>query len=308
MTPGARDLSVVICTQNPRADCLARAMDALVAQTLDRSSWELLLVDNGSEPPLGPRVDLSWHPSGWCVREDEVGLTPARLRGIGESSGEVVVFVDDDNVLVPDYLEQALAISREWPMLGAWGGLVIPEFEVEPPKWTRECWPLLALRDFASDYWSNLDVPLAKLPCGAGMCVRRWVAVGYADSVSRDPIRYSLDRRGTSLVSAGDSDLALTACDAGLGVGMFRALRCIHLIPKSRLEEDYLLRLAESIHYSSVILDVRRGRLALPEPLSAWRRFAGSIRRHLTMARTQRRIFEAKLSGRQRAIREIQGW
>jgi glycosyltransferase involved in cell wall biosynthesis len=242
------------------------------------------------------------------VCEETVGLTPARLRGVAESKSELLVFVDDDDVLAPDYLEQAVAISRDWPMLGAWGGLVIPEFEVEPPEWTRECWPLLALRDFASDYWSNLDVPLAKLPCGAGMCVRRSVALQYAEGVSRDPVRYGLDRRGSSLVSAGDSDLALTACDVGLGVGMFRALRCVHLIPAFRLEEGYLLRLAESIHYSSVILDARRGRAASPVPLSAWRRFAGACRRRLTMPPRQRRIFEAKLRGRQMAIREIQRW
>ena len=42
---------------------------------------------------------------------ERLGLTPARLRGIRESRGELLVFVDDDNVLERDYLEVALALA-----------------------------------------------------------------------------------------------------------------------------------------------------------------------------------------------------
>ena len=46
------------------------------------------------------------HPRGRVVREDRLGLTHARTRGIEESSGEVILFVDDDNILREDYLEK----------------------------------------------------------------------------------------------------------------------------------------------------------------------------------------------------------
>ncbi len=91
-----------------------------------------MLIDNGSDEPLASRIDLSWHPEGRHIREEELGLTPARLRGIAEAKGDLLVFVDDDNVLRCDYLEVASRISATHPYLGAFGGSIEAEFEVEP--------------------------------------------------------------------------------------------------------------------------------------------------------------------------------
>ena len=125
-------VSVIICSHNPREDYLRRVLDALKAQTLPAKDWELLLIDNASKEPLAKRVDLSWHPNARHIREDKVGLTHARLRGIAESKLDLLVFVDDDNVLRADYLQAALKINAAWPQLGAWGGSCVPEFETEP--------------------------------------------------------------------------------------------------------------------------------------------------------------------------------
>lgn len=123
-------LSVIICTHNPRQDYLRRTLDALQTQTLASKRWELLLVDNASNESLSKAWDLSWHPQARHIREDELGLTPARVRGIKESSGELLVFVDDDNVLASDYLERALAIHIGRPQVGAFGaGKILGEFE-----------------------------------------------------------------------------------------------------------------------------------------------------------------------------------
>jgi glycosyltransferase involved in cell wall biosynthesis len=62
--------------------------------------------------------DISWHPRGRHVREDEIDVTAARMRGIRESSGDLLVFVDDDNVLAPDFLKRALLVLRRHPFLG----------------------------------------------------------------------------------------------------------------------------------------------------------------------------------------------
>ena len=104
------------------------------------NQWELLLVDNASREPLTTaNCDLSWHPRARHVREDELGLGPARLRGMHEAAADMLVFVDDDNLLAPNYLEQAFRIKREWPMLGVWGsGVTIPEFEAQPADEWRD--------------------------------------------------------------------------------------------------------------------------------------------------------------------------
>src|SRR6202034_2788555 len=97
------DVSVIICSLNPRPEYLRRVLESLRAQTLPPDRWELVLVDNASREPLAGRWDLSWHPHGRHAREEELGLTPARLKGIAECRGEIVVFADDDNILAADF-------------------------------------------------------------------------------------------------------------------------------------------------------------------------------------------------------------
>lgn len=278
--PATPTLSVVICTHKPARERLARVLAALREQTLPCAHWELLLIDNASASPIDAGQDFTWHPRLRLIPEPELGLTRARLRGIDASAGDVIVFVDDDNLLAPDFLAQAAAVATSWPMLGAWGGRIDPEFEVTPPAWTHEYWFLLAIAQIEQPRWSNQADCSAALPVGAGLCVRRAVAERYAERVRLDPLRRSLDRVGSSLSSGGDIDLALTAIDCGLGLGRFPALRVTHLIPAGRLERDYLLKLAESVAYSAVLMHYVRGkplahlqRSKTEALLAAWRRF-----------------------------------
>ena len=108
--------SVTICTRNPRLDYLSRVLTALRQQTLPMIEWELLLIDNASQNPLQNLVDLSWHPTARIVHESEPGLSPARLRAIAEAEGELIIFVDDDNVLDPSYLSESMRIALQFPV------------------------------------------------------------------------------------------------------------------------------------------------------------------------------------------------
>ena len=161
-------VSVILCTHNPRADYLSATLESLQLQSLVRASWELLVIDNASESWLAPRLDLGWHPQARVIREETIGLVHARRRGITESRGHLLVFVDDDNVLAPRYLQSAIALSQMHPEIGAFGGQIVPRFEATPPAWTEKYWPMLAIRSFESDRWSNVHDDFAALPCGAG--------------------------------------------------------------------------------------------------------------------------------------------
>lgn len=297
-------LSVVICTHNPRRDYLDKVLHALKSQTLPIEQWELLLIDNASDELLSSEIDLSWHPQARHIREEQLGLTPARLRGIQEAAAETLVFVDDDNVLDSEYLEVALRISKDWPTIGAWGGQVRPEFEETPPDWTEPYLPKLAIREFDRDIWSNLLRQGETVPCGAGLCVRKVVAIKYADLVRKQPKRAGLDRKGKLLISCGDSDLALTACDIGLGTGQFTSLKLTHLIPANRLQEDYLLKLVEGMSYSLAILDSFRGKLP-PSSKPSW---GMKLLQHYYRWRLeprQRRFYDASERGLALALKEI---
>jgi glycosyltransferase involved in cell wall biosynthesis len=294
------DISVVLCTHNPRLDYLNRALDALRTQTLPTEKWELLVIDNCSDTPLSTRVDIGWQPRARIVEESRLGLTPARLRGIAEARSDLLVFVDDDNVLAQDYLQQASTIAAKWPMLGSWGAACFrPEFEVPPPDWTKPYWPLLVIWSAERDHWSNHG---DAVPCGAGMCVRRFVADTYFTNVSRNGLRMALGRRGADLTSAEDADLALTSCDLQLGTGFFTSLRVTHLIPQGRLTLDYLLRLAEAGEYSRVLLGSLRDRgSARP----TWKRRLVEYVRACMSPGIKRRFRFARIRGQAKAWKTI---
>lgn len=248
-------LSVIICSYNPRGDYLRRVLDSLQGQTLARAEWELLLVDNDSQEHLAGHWDLSWHPNHIHVREHERGLTPARIRGITQASGELLVFVDDDNVLRPDYLECAAILQRRYPYLGAFGaGVLEPDYEVEPLPRVAPWLQMLALRRVAGPFWTNHCADFTCVPWGAGLCVTREVAAAYAHWVGELKISHVLDRRGEHLFCGGDDLFAFASARAGLGFGVFPELRITHLIPACRVGETYLLRLLHDHAYSHGIL------------------------------------------------------
>ena len=263
-------LSVIIPTHAPNPTRFERTLRGLREQKLPRENWELLVIDNASpEPHFFSNCDLSWHPSANIVREERLGLTSARIAGIQASRGDYLVFVDDDNVLYPNYLEDVIEIFQQHPELGAIGGKSIPEFEVEPKPWVSQCSGYLALRDLGEEVQVSSQAGLltkaslapkhypAFAPLGAGMALLRVAAELYVNQIAQDNTRLALDRKGRSLVSGGDCDIILTLLDAGWEVGYFPQLKLTHLIPASRLTKDYLARLNRASSRSWVqVLDM----------------------------------------------------
>jgi len=247
-------LSVIICAHNPRPDYLRRTLDGIKAQTLPMEQWELMLIDNGSKEPLAPVWDLSWHPHARHIREEELGTVNARLRGVREFQGELLVFVDDDNVLKSDYLAVMANKLKDYPRIGCFGaGVLEPEFEQEPAPELRSHTACLALRTVTKPQWSNMMEDLI-IPWGAGMGVRRVVAEKFAVDVQNSPIRKLLGRTGSNLNSCEDDEFAWIACELGLGKGLFPNLQVTHLIGRKRVEKNYLLSISEGNGFSQVLI------------------------------------------------------
>lgn len=245
-------ISVILPTQNPHRGRLGRTLAGLAAQTHQRENWDLLVVDNGSHPPVAPvPTELLAGLKARVVVEPTPGLTPARLAGVRAASGDVLVFVDDDNVLDPDYLAAVARRFAASPSLAAAGGPVVPEWEAPPPAWTAEFHGLLALRDLGPADRIARGGPTAAwpvfAPVGAGLAIRASAAKAYVNAVARDPRRQALDRRKENLASGGDNDLVFSALHAGGDVAYFPELRLTHLIPASRLTMSYLARLNRGI-------------------------------------------------------------
>ena len=297
-------VSVIVCSHNSIPRIFERTLAALRAQTLPLSDWELLVIDNGSKVPVGEVFDLSWHPQARIVQEPKLGHMLARLCGLGQATGELVVFVDDDNLLAPDYLANALAIMQSSPHLGAFGGSVVPEFETPPEPWSKPFLSALALREVPRDIWSN-DYPTESVPFGAGLCLTRQVAESFCESIRRDPSRLSFGRVGELSFGGGDDiEMALTACDLGLGCGLLTKLRLTHIIPQRRLERSYLQRLVEGGAYTGTILLGKRG-LLKRKPYDNLKRRVAVWLATLKGDRSTRDHLAAKLRGRLRALREM---
>jgi glycosyltransferase involved in cell wall biosynthesis len=248
------DISVIVCTRNPRTDYLRRALNALSGQTLPKDKWELLVVDNASDKTLADNLNLSWHPRARHLREDTLGLTPARLRGITETCGKLLIFVDDDNVLASDFLEVAATLNTQYPDLGAFGaGWLEPEFEIQPPAEILSRIQFLAVRTASTVRWSKDACEHEAIPWGAGLCVTRPIANSYRQSVAELDVTIPLDRKGDELFGGGDDLFSWIAASAGHRFGIFPQLRVTHLIAADRLTLPYFLRLLNDHSYSSYV-------------------------------------------------------
>lgn len=283
-------VSVILPTHQPDPQHLRRTLAALRAQTLPPTAWETLVVDNASPVPLTPTAFSSAEtPSNirW-VREEALGLSAARRRGVRETSAPLIVLVDDDNLLAADYLETSVALFQRHPDLGAAGGKSLPQFAARPAAWTQEFFSLLALRDLGTEpqlsiprpgpLRSDQDYP-AFAPIGAGLVVRRASAAAWLSATeSALP-----DRRGRQLSSGGDCDLVMSVLEQGASVGYFPELGLRHLIPLSRLSANYLGRLNRGIQRSWVQVLAHHG-LHPWKPIDRWTLPLRALRAYLRTA------------------------
>jgi glycosyltransferase involved in cell wall biosynthesis len=249
------ELSVIISTYNPDINRLNKTLFALKEQSLAKSCWELIIVDNNSTNDFQQQLDLAWHPSSKIVKENKQGLTNARLKGFTTSAGEIIVMVDDDNILAADYLEQVLEIFKHNAQLGAIGGKSLPLFEVPPPEWLHSFYSSLALRDLGNqdiiEGWNNSYPACA--PIGAGMGIRKTALTSYIEKILSGTGSIS-DRTGQSLSSGGDNDMVIEIVRSGWLVGYFPRLQLQHIIPAERMQAGYLARLVNNTNKSWVQL------------------------------------------------------
>jgi glycosyltransferase involved in cell wall biosynthesis len=116
--------SVIVPTFQ-RADAIARCLDALGAQTLERERFEVIVVDDGSRQP--PRDVVARAAAALDVRlleQSNAGPASARNTGARAARGEYVVFTDDDCLPDPEWLRAIDATAARHPGC-AIGGRVV---------------------------------------------------------------------------------------------------------------------------------------------------------------------------------------
>lgn len=304
-------LTVIICTHNPREAYLQETLAALRRQTTPIQSWELLVIDNASREPLAGRLDLDWHPRARIVREDNLGIAHARARALHEATearSELILFVDDDNILAADYIEQGLQIGNIHTEIGCWGGQLLPRYEVEPPEWLENYKKYLAIfpleKALVAGHVESYDV----VPPTAGTFVRRAVWLKYLDLVKAHSLRLVLGPKGKVRIGGEDMDLMLSANDLGLGLGRFPQLKLQHIMPRERLTPEYMEGLLTSITLGTGILEfIRHERMPAPVNHTLFNRLRNRWRAS-RLPDPIGRFFLAELAGQARATQMINEW
>ena len=227
----AAALSIVVCTHN-HADSLAAVLRALAAQDADPAAFEILVVNNRCTDHTPAVVAAAGVRE---VVEPNPGQVHARVRGVRESAGEWIAFVDDDNLLAPAWVSEALRFIGVHPGCGAFGGTVELEYETPPP-------PAVVRRAYA---YAATDLPggtqrLAghdrwKLR-GAGLVCRRQALqdAGWLDWQA------NVGRAGAGTMSGDDTEIVMRIARAGWELWYEPACRLRHVIGRERLTVAHL--------------------------------------------------------------------
>ncbi|MFA6053919.1 MAG: glycosyltransferase family A protein [Thermodesulfovibrionales bacterium] len=107
-------LSVIVCTYN-RSGYLKLVLDSLTRQTVSKNDYEIIIIDDGSSDDtrnlvqnFKPLLPLTY------FYQKNSGLAAAKNHGIFASGGEIVLFLDDDDIAMPTLLEEHIKTHRKY--------------------------------------------------------------------------------------------------------------------------------------------------------------------------------------------------
>lgn len=117
-------VSIVIPCFNSRPDSIRPALESALGQIYRNT--EILLVDDGSEPGTAVMLEklASVDPRVHYIRQENGGVSAARNTGVREASGEYIAFLDDDDLLAPCCLAEAVCAVTEYDLDYVAGGLI----------------------------------------------------------------------------------------------------------------------------------------------------------------------------------------
>ena len=242
-------LSLIVCTYNRDKD-LYGALQCIAENGFPKEAYEIVLVNNMSTDNTEaechrfkndyPDVDFRYFV------ETNQGLSFARNRGIQESRGETLVFLDDDSYIQEGYLNNLQRQLDAHPDADAFGGKILPVFESgEAPKWLSK-WNFSWVS--AIDMGDNVKLFNGKaFPIGANMGIRR-------EMLSKvGPFNTQLGRSKKNLMGGEEKDLFERIRNQGGNIYYFPDVLVHHVIPPTRTTKDYVKRMGEGVGKSERI-------------------------------------------------------
>jgi glycosyltransferase involved in cell wall biosynthesis len=242
-------LSIIVCTYN-RDKYLHSALRCIAENGFPTEAYEIVLVNNMSTDNTEaeckrfehgfPNVNFRYFV------ETNQGLSHARNRGIEESRGETLLFLDDDSFIQKNYLKNLQKQLKEHPDADAFGGKIDPIFESgEPPKWLSK-WNYSWVS--AIDLGEKVCQFKGKaFPIGANMGIRK----AMLDKIG--VFNTQLGRTKKNLMGGEEKDLFERIRQQGGNIYYFPDVVVHHVIPPSRTTKDYVKRLGEGVGMSERI-------------------------------------------------------
>jgi len=184
------------------------------------------------------------------VAEPELGLSNARLRGFAEAQYSIICFVDDDNRLDPDWVEIVSRVMAERPEVGACGGHIEADCEVDQPPWLKNFQSYYAVGEQAEHACDVTDT--RGYLWGAGLCLRRsaW------ERLQQEGFDFLLSgRRGSTLTAGEDAELCCALRLNGWRLWYEPQLKMKHFLPAARLQWNYLRRVSRGFGAATASLD-----------------------------------------------------
>jgi hypothetical protein len=230
-------ITIIICTRN-RASMLRCALQSLVvcAKPGDAISCEVLVVDNGSNDDTRFIVDeFRTSLPLRTVREEKLGLSNARNRGVQEARGIWTLWIDDDVTVDSQWLRAYADAITRYPDAAVLGGPIIIQFEENPPAWLSEGveWAQDAYAGRSSTKFRGMVNEREGTPYGANFGLRTTVAKStpFDPKLGRHPLR--------PMTGGEETKVIRTILLSGKGYWVPDA-RVVHHIDRSRQTTEYL--------------------------------------------------------------------
>ena len=241
-------LSLVIATYN-RAESLITALTSVVEQSAPKSEWECVVVNNNSTDNTAERFKafVEAYPDVQLrmVNEARQGLSFARNRGIGESVGEYIAIIDDDERIAPEFISSYIALFDTTPDAVAAGGPIVAEYPSGKPRWMSH----FTERPIANTMYFGDKVclfPAGRIPGGGNMAIRRSAIRRYG------VFDTSLGYVGDKLIGGEECDLFERLQIAEAKYYYVPGAVMYHIITKEKLTQEYLSRLSYNVGVSQV--------------------------------------------------------
>ncbi len=129
----------VILTTHDRPQLLARAIRSVLAQRYER--WQLLVVDDGKNPETPKVVEAIDDDRLTFVVGPGRGVSGARNTGLDHASGEIVCYLDDDNVMHPGWLQAVAHVFSKREDVDIAYGVSIAEHRIPDDLGEHGWWP-----------------------------------------------------------------------------------------------------------------------------------------------------------------------